>query len=125
MAAGSDTPSISATCGPGQSSTSRRIRAARCRAGRYCRAAISASRIPALDATIAPGSAASPGASGKGSSHGTSGAAASPGTSGPSAGAPSPAGSGRRSRFSIARRQALVAMRYSQVRSDERPSKRP
>ena len=37
-------------------------------------------------------------------------------------GAPSPEGSGRRPRFSIARRQVFVAIRYSQVRIDDRPS---
>ena len=79
------------------------------------------------DAATAAGSADSgrSSASGMGWSHGTSGVAAASGPSGLSPGAPSPDGSGRRPRVSIARRQALVAMRYSQVRSDERPSNWP
>jgi hypothetical protein len=63
--------------------------------------------------------------SGMGCSHGTSGRAAASGASGSSAGPPSPDGSGRRPRVSSARRHALVAIRYSQVRTDERPSNPP
>ena len=48
--------------------------------------------------------------------------AATIGASGPSAGPPRPDGSGRRPRRSSAVRHALVAIRYSQVRTDERPS---
>ena len=98
---------------------------ARCRAVRYCSAAIKASRIPARDTATAAGSSCSPvsSASGIGRSHGTSGAATT-GASG-SAGPPSPDGSGRRPRRSMAVRQALVAIRYSQVRTDERPSNPP
>ena len=44
------------------------------------------------------------------------------GASGSSAGAPSPDGSGRRPLRSIAVRHTLVAIRYSQVRTDDRPS---
>jgi hypothetical protein len=40
----------------------------------------------------------------------------------PSSGAPSPEGTARGLRCSIARRQALVAIWYSHTRSDERPS---
>ena len=40
-----------------------------------------------------------------------------------SLGAPRPDGSARRPRCSSAVRQALVAIRYSQTRSDDRPSK--
>ncbi len=79
--------------------------------------------MPAREAVTAAGSSYSPAssASGSGCSHGTSGPATS-GESGLSLGAPSPDGSGRRPRRSIAVRQALVAIRYSQVRTDERPS---
>ena len=56
-----------------------------------------------------------------GCSHGTSGPATI-GASASCAGAPSPDGSGRRPRRSIAVRHTLVAIRYSQVRTDERPS---
>jgi hypothetical protein len=79
------------------------------------------------DATISAGSAdpALSSASGKGCSHGTSGRAPASGASGDSPGPPRPDGSGRRLLFSSARRQALVAIRYSQVRSDARPSNSP
>ena len=53
------------------------------------------------------------------------GRAAVSGASGYSPGPPRPDGNGRRPLFSSARRQALVAIRYSQVRSDARPSKSP
>ncbi len=56
-----------------------------------------------------------------GCSHGTSSPATS-GVCGSSAGPPSPDGNGRRPRRSIAVRHTLVAIRYSQVRTDERPS---
>ena len=96
---------------------------ARCRADRYCSAATKASRIPARDAVTAAGSSRSPASStsGSGWSHGTSGAATT-GVAGSSDGAPRPDGNGRRPRRSIAVRHALVAIRYSQVRIDERPS---
>ncbi len=75
---------------------------------------MNASRTPVRAATTAAGSSgATPsGLSGIGSSHGTS--AVSPG---------SPEGSMRRLPCRSAFRQALVAIRYSQVRSDARPSK--
>ena len=63
-------------------------------------------------------------ASGIGSSQPTSGCSSLSGVPG-SAGAPRPEGSGRRRRVSMARRQALVAIRYSQVRSEDRPSNWP
>ena len=76
------------------------------------------------EATTAAGSAGAVpnSASGIGSSQGTSIRAEPIGVSASGAGAPSPDGSGLRPRFSSARRHALVAMRYSQVRTDERPS---
>jgi hypothetical protein len=116
-------PSSSATCAAGHSSTSRKISTARCRADRYCSAATRASRIPARDTATAAGSSRSPASntSGRGSSHGTSAAAIS-GAAGSSAGPPRPDGRGRRPRRSIAVRHAFVAIRYSQVRIDERPS---
>jgi hypothetical protein len=64
-------------------------------------------------------------ASGMGCSHGTSGRAAANGASGYSLGSPGPDGNGRRPLFSCARRHTLVAMRYSQVRGDARPSNSP
>ena len=98
------------------------MRNARCRAGRYCQAATSASRVPARAAvTDAGSSGVSPShAPGMGCSQGTSGAVMT-GARGSSPGAPTPDGSGRRARRSIAVRQALVAIRYSQVRTEERP----
>ena len=116
-------PSRSATCAAGHSSTSRKISTARCRADRYCNAATKASRIPARDTATAAGSScsAASSASGNGCSQATSGAITS-GACGSSAGAPSPEGSGRRPRRSIAVRHTLVAIRYSQVRTDERPA---
>ena len=63
--------------------------------------------------------------SGMGCSHGISSCPTAGGAAGSSAGAPRPDGSGRRLLFSSARRQALVAIRYSQVRSDDRPSNSP
>ena len=79
--------------------------------------------MPAREAATAAGSScsAASSASGSGCSHGTSAAAAS-GAAGSPAGPPSPDGRGRRPRRSIAVRHALVAIRYSQVRIDERPS---
>ena len=79
------------------------------------------------DATTSAGSAdpALTSASGMGCSHGTSGRATASGASGYSLGPPRPDGNGRRLLFSSARRQALVAIRYSQVRSDARPSNSP
>ena len=65
-----------------------RISTARCRAGRYCKAAIRASRVLCRDAMISAGSAAPAltSASGMGSSHGTSGRPAASGASGYSPG---------------------------------------
>ena len=99
------------------------MRTARCLAWRYCSAATIASRTPARDAVTAAGSSFSAASreSGSGRSHGTSGGPAS-GAAGSSDGPPRPEGSGRRPRRSIAVRQALVAIRYSQVRADDRPS---
>ena len=59
-----------------------------------------------------------------GCSHGTCGAFTT-GAAGSSSGPPSPEGSGRRPRRSMAVRHALVAIRYSQVRTDDRPSNPP
>ena len=64
-------------------------------------------------------------ASGTGWSQGTSIRGAPGAASASWAGAPSPDGSGLRLRFSSARRHALVAIRYSQVRTEERPSNPP
>ncbi len=99
---------------------------ARCRGGSSCSAATNASRRLDLDIATAAGSArpAHTIASGSGSSHGTSVR-----TSGCSMSSPGPAiadGSGLRLRPESAVRQALVAIRYSQVRSEARsPSNRP
>jgi hypothetical protein len=81
--------------------------------------------MPCRDATISAGSADPEltSASGTGCSHETSGRATPSGASGSSPGPPRPDGNGRRPLFSSARRQELVAIRYSQVRNDERPSK--
>jgi hypothetical protein len=121
------TPSSSATSAARQPRTSRKISTVRCLAGSCCMAAIRASRSPDRAAATAAGSADSgrSSASGNGSSHGTSDAGDAMGPAGSPLGAPSPEGSGRRCRFSIARRQALVAIRYSHVRSEDRPSKLP
>ncbi len=79
------------------------------------------------ESTTAAGSAGAVpnSASGTGSSQGTSVRAAPGVVSASCAGAPSPDGSGLRPRVSSARRHALVAIRYSQVRMDERPSNPP
>ncbi len=61
--------------------------------------------------------------SGNGSSHGTSARSISSPV-GSELGAPRPVGNGRRCRPSSAVRQVLVAMRCSQVRTDDFPSKR-
>ena len=61
--------------------------------------------------------------SGTGSSHGISCFATSS-ASAVELGAPRPVGIGRRSRLSSAVRQVRVAILYSQVRRDERPSNR-
>lgn len=61
--------------------------------------------------------------SGSGSSHGIS-LRSSNSSSGSALGAPSPVGSGRRCLPSNAVRQVLVAIRYSQVRTDDFPSNR-
>ena len=116
-------PSSSATSAAGHSSTSRMISIARCRADRYCSAATKASLTPAREAVTAAGSSRSAvtSASGSGCSHGTSDATSN-GASGSPAGPPRPDGSGRRPRRSIAVRHTLVAIRYSQVRTDDRPS---
>ena len=83
-----------------------------------------ASRMLIRDVTITAGSAGPEltSASGMGCSHGISGRSAAGGAAGSWLGLPRPDGSGRRPLFSSARRQALVAIRYSQVRSDARPS---
>jgi hypothetical protein len=85
---------------------------------------MSASRVLARDATIVAGSAdaASSSASGTGCSQATSGWPGANGRVGSSLGPPSPDGKGRRLRCSSAVRHRLVAIRYSQARSDERPS---
>ena len=97
---------------------------ARCRAGRYCRQAIRPRRRLSRATAMAAGSSAGPvtSASGIGLSQLTSGPAATGAPAGSSLGAPRPEGSARRPRCSSAVRQALVAIRYSQTRSDERPS---
>jgi hypothetical protein len=116
-------PSSSATSAAGHCSTSRMISTARWRADRYCSAATKASRMPARDTVTAAGSScsAASSASGNGCSQGTSGPATT-GVCASSAGPPRPDGSGRRPRRSSAVRQTLVAIRYSQVRTEERPS---
>ncbi len=62
-------------------------------------------------------------ASGIGSSHGTSGCSTRVSV-GSTLGAPRPVGNGRRLRLSSAVRHTRVAIWYSQVRSDDRPSNR-
>ena len=86
--------------------------------------AIRASRSPARAATMAAGSAVSftTIVSGTGSSQVISGSAGAGYTSGSGSGAPRPDGSILRVDLASAVRQALVAIRYSQVRIDERPS---
>ena len=88
---------------------------------------MSASRSPSPAATTSAGSAASETtrASGIGSTHDTPAPGSVIGASGSSAGAPRPDGSARRPRCSSAVRQTLVAIRYSHVRSDDRPSNVP
>lgn len=97
--------------------TSRRISTARRLGGRNCSAATRASRTLSRSSTIVAGV-------GKGSSQGTSRVPVATWTPGSSLAAPNPEGSGRRAAPSSERRQVLVAIRYSQVRSDERPANR-
>ena len=63
--------------------------------------------------------------SGTGSSQRTPGGSGRGGARGSADGGPSPDGSGRRDRRWSAVRQAFVAIRYNQVRTDDRRSKRP
>ena len=88
---------------------------------------MTASRSHSRAATIAAGSSESgvTRSSGTGSSHAMPGSAAPMAASGSSAGPPSPEGSARRARCWSAVRHALVAMRYSQTRTDDRPSNVP
>ena len=114
LTAGTVVSSCAATSAALNSSTSRSSSTARCRGGRSCSAATSASRmsvrasaasIPRVGKRLQPRHVEAPAS------------AAPPGSS---LGAPSPDGSGRRARPSSAVRQALVAIRYSQVRTDAR-----
>ena len=112
LTAGTVVPSWVATSAALNSSTSRSTSTARCRGGSTCIAATSASRSPVRT----PGSNR---ASGNGCSQGMSNEGVS-GAAGSRLGAPSPDGSGRRARPVSAVRQALVAIRYSQVRTEAR-----
>ena len=91
-------PSRSATSAARHPSTSRRIRTARCRGGRYCNAATNANRTLPRNPTIVAGSASPPSSSapGIGCSHGTSDGLVANGASGSSPGPPRPDGNGRR-----------------------------
>ena len=120
--------SSSATSAACQRSTSRRISTARCRAGRCCRAATNASRIDSRVAGHArPGRrpAGAPRASGDRLRPSASSGSAAP-SDAPRRSTPGPRsiGRARRCRPRSMSRQTLVAIRYSQERSDERPSKR-
>jgi len=86
---------------------------------------MSASRRLSRAVTMTAGSAASgiASASGTGSSHATSGPASSGHTAGSGSASYSPDGSTRRSRRDSAVRHALVAIWYSHVRTEDRPSK--
>ena len=116
-------PMASATSAAFHCRTSRSSSTARCRGDRCCSAAMNASRTDSREPTITDGSVGSLLAR----------PAAAPATaprhalrvrrSGSELGAPSPVGSGRRWRPSSAVRQVLVAMRCSQVRTDDLPSK--
>jgi hypothetical protein len=81
-----------------------------------------ASRTPVLVVTTVAGSLTR--ASGAGCSHGTDVSPGATATRWSSAGGPSPDGSGRRARLSMAVRHAMVAILYSHRRSDDRPSNR-
>ena len=117
-----EVPSSSATSSARQRSTSRRMRTARCRGGRCWSAATNASRT---DSRATVTSAGSPSGttrlSGTGSIQTDS---ESGGGSGVSAlwGGLRSIGRARRWLAPSIERQTLVAMRYSQERSDERPS---
>ena len=133
VTAASVRPRCSAVCRAGQPSTSRRTSTARRRGGRCWRAAMNASSIVSRVTATASGSLVAVG----GGLPQAVGERLQPGDVGPgdhldaarrrsrwSAGSRS-WGSTRRARPSRASRQALVAMRYSQARSVERPSKPP
>ena len=120
-------PSMTATSVAGNASTSRRTSTARCLGGRYCRLAMSASRSPSRAATMAAGSAESGVtiASGTGCSQLTSVPASSRYASGSGSGSYRPDGSIRRLRLASSVRHLLVAIWYSQVRTEDRPSNPP
>ncbi len=118
--------SRSAVCLAGQPSTSRKISTARCRGGRCWIAARNASSIVSLATTTTSGCSSlgatgSASRSGNGCSHATS-VRGGRGVLG-SDGAATWCGRTRRARPSRASRHAFVAIRYSQARNVERPSK--
>jgi len=117
LTAAVDVSRVDATSAAEKSSTSRRISTARWRGGNSWTAATNASRSWPRSATTVAGSPTR--ASGSGCNQLTSCPRTSA-SSGWSDGAPSPVGNGRRARPSSAFRQALVAMRCSQVRTDAR-----
>ena len=118
-------PSMSDTSAARNASTSRRTSTARCCGVRYCRLAISASRRLSRAVTMAAGSAESgiTSASGTGWSQLTSDPPRSGNASGSDSGPHRPDGSMRRLCLASSVRQALVAIWYSQVRTEDRPSK--
>ena len=125
--AATETSSTSAAPAGVKESTSQRINAARWRGGRTWSAATRARRTLTRAVTMAAGSPVPSITrwSGTGSSQRTPGGSCRGGARGSGDGGPSPDGIGRRDRRSSSVRQALVAIRYSQVRTEDRPSKRP
>jgi hypothetical protein len=90
--------------------------------GRYCKAAISASRRLSRVVTIVAGSSDRTSESAIGSMNRTDGSLGSTPGERSVAGAPRPDGNARRPRCSSAVRHTFVAIRYSQTRTDDRSS---
>ena len=120
-----DVSSSSATSSAFQRRTSRRIKTARCLGGRCCSAPMNASRIDSRATASSPGSPPSGSArpSGIGSIQNASERVPPRGTSALD-GDPRSIGRARRWRALSMSRHTLVAMRYSQERTEDRPSKR-
>ena len=116
-------PRSSATSSACQRNTSRRMRTARCFAGRCCSAATKARRTDSLAIAASTGSlvADTTRESGIGSIHIVSSSGVPSGASALRAG-PRSIGRARRWLAPFMSRHTFVAMRYSQERNDERPS---
>jgi hypothetical protein len=121
--AGTEVPSVTAASAAGIFSTSHRISAARCRPGKYWSAATNASRMLSLETAISAGSPDSTCESAIGDTQISSGRASPSSDSTGGEAGPRSIGSARRCLPRSMSRQMLVAIRYSQERTLDRPSK--